>query len=180
MKIKTLAIIGTAGRGEDAKKLTINHWRRMCDAGRKIYELENCCSLVSGGAAYADHVAVEIGYYSIPTTIWLPKKESDIETAKYYHKKFSEVVGYNTWQQLTITDVAPPWEDIIEPNIQSFGGFKDRNTKVAEQADVFLAMTFGDREKVKDGGTADTVVKMQSRGIEGYHLDLNALKMYKI
>lgn len=172
---KTLAIIGTAGRKEDSTKLTAEHWKRMCEAGRKVYELEDCDSLVSGGAAWADHVAAVIGYnLIIQTTIWLPKKEQDIETAEYYHKKFSQVLGYDTWQELKQCDT------LVDFTFKNFGGFKDRNTKVADQADIFLAMTFGEGKKVKDGGTLDTVTKMQKRGINGYHLDLNSLKLYKI
>jgi hypothetical protein len=173
--IKTLAIIGTAGRKEDSKKLTLRHWDRMCDAAEKVIKLENITHLVSGGAAWADHVAIEVGLdLEIPTTIWLPEKEKDLEIASYYHKAFGKIIGGDTWDTVML---ASAYDNFT---LKNFGGFKDRNTKVAEQADVFLAMTFGDREKVKDGGTADTVVKMQSRGIKGYHLDLNALKMYKI
>lgn len=178
--MKTLAIIGTAGRREDANKLTIGHWKRMCDAGRKVFELENCDSIVSGGAAWSDATAVEIGYYYIPVTIWLPEKQKDLEIAQYYHKNFSKVIKKDTWGQMINIAAEPPWKGWIKPEIKSFGGFKDRNSKVAEQADVFLAMTFGNGKEVKDGGTADTVGKMISRGIGGYHLDLNDLKLFKI
>lgn len=172
--MKTLAIIGTAGRKDDASKLTLQHWHRMVAAARKIINLEKCDKLVSGGAAWADHVAVEIGIKDkIKTKIWLPENGHDLNTAHYYHGKFSVVRDFDTWKELNSCF------KIKNFDIQSFGGFKDRNSKVAEEADIFLAMTFGERAKVKDGGTADTVNKILMRGINGYHLDLNTLKLYK-
>jgi hypothetical protein len=169
---RTLAIIGTAGRGEDAKKLTKNHWLRMVDAAKKVIEVEEVTDLVSGGAAWADHVAVHLARTeNIPAEIWLPAKERDLQTAKYYHEKFSSVLGYDTWGKISTHQFLC---------LNGFGGFKDRNTEVANRADIFLAMTFGDGKKVKDGGTLDTVIKMQKRNINGYHLDLNTLKLYPI
>lgn len=169
---KTLAIIGTAGRGEDAKKLTKNHWHKMISAAKKVIELEEITDLVSGGAAWADAVAVHLARHEgIMADIWLPAKERDLQTAKYYHSKFSKVLGYDTWAEIGSHQFLC---------INGYGGFKDRNTEVAQRADLFIAMTFGDGKKVKDGGTLDTVNKMQKRGINGYHLDLNTLKLWKI
>ena len=169
---KTLAIIGTAGRGDDARKLTKNHWLRMIDAAKKVIEIEEVTDLVSGGASWADHVAIHLARKEkIPAEIWLPARERDLETAQHYHNRFSSVMGYDTWSQISTHKFLC---------LNGFGGFKDRNTEVANRADLFLAMTFGDGKNVKDGGTADTVSKMQARGIGGYHLDLNTLKMYKI
>jgi plasmid maintenance system antidote protein VapI len=169
---KTLAIIGTAGRQEDAKKLTKNHWRKMVAAAKRVVELEEITDLVSGGAAWADHVAVHLARnWQIPAEIWLPAKERDLQTAKYYHSKFSNVLGYDTWAEIS------SHKNLC---LNGFGGFKERNTEVAQRANVFIAMTFGEGKKVKDGGTLDTVNKMQKRGINGYHLDLNALKLWKI
>lgn len=173
--MKTLAIIGTAGRGEDGPKLTNYHWLKMVEASRHVIKENEIETLVSGGAAWADHVAVEIGLRdNIKTKIWLPENGRDLSTTHYYHGKFSSVRDFDTWKELN------ECFNLKRFNIQSFGGFKDRNSKVANEATMFIAMTFGDKDKVKDGGTADTVIKMQKRGLKGYHLDLNTLKLYLI
>lgn len=173
--MKTLAIIGTAGRGEDGPKLSKHHWLKMVEASRHVIKLNQIEALISGGAAWADHVAVEIGLRDkIKTKIWLPENGRDLSTAHRYHGKFSSVRDIDTWKELN------DCFKVGRFNIQSFGGFKDRNSKVADEATMFIAMTFGDEQNVKDGGTADTVRKMQKRGLKGYHLDLNTLKLYLI
>jgi hypothetical protein len=56
----------------------------------------------------------------------------------------------------------------------------ERNTKVAEEADIILAMTFGTGAYIKDGGTADTVRKyfaISGHNV-GYHYDLNTLTLH--
>lgn len=167
---KTLAIIGTAGRGDDAKKLTIDHWRDMIQVAKEITESEKIGDLVSGGAAWADHVAVELYLIEmsglLKLKLFLPANEDDLMTAQNYHAHFSMVVGRNTWKE------------VMDIKHENYGRFKDRNSKVAKHADIFLAMTFGSGPVVKDGGTKDTVDKMLKRGINGYHLDLHTMKLY--
>lgn len=169
--MKTLAIIGTAGRKEDGLKLTRNHWEKMCAAARKVIEIENIEKLVSGGAAWADHVAIAIQEeYRMPMDLWLPANQADLDIAQWYHKAFTKALGGgNTWLQVLASGA----------DEYRLGGFKDRNTKVAEAAHCYLAMTFGHGSQVKDGGTLDTVLKMRARNVPGYHLDLNTLTLYR-
>lgn len=158
----TLAIIGTAGRGEDYSKLTPHHYHEMIFAAQKVIEVEKITHLVSGGAAFADNIVCEFG---LPTKIYLPGDPKCLSTAKYYHEKF----------RAKIPDAA----DYGEAEIISGGNFHSRNLLVARDADIFLAMTFGDKNEVKDGGTKHTVDAMLKQGKVGYHLDLNTLKLYK-
>ncbi len=159
---KTLAIIGTAGRKDDADKLTINHYRRMIQAANVVIELEKVTHLVSGGAAWSDWLIYE--FEDLPKKTILPAKEKDLETAKYYHNKFFA----------KIPDAAKMSGEVI-----NHGGFFDRNLMVAKEADIFLAMTFGDGNEVKDGGTKHTVDNMLKQGKTGYHLDLSTLRLWK-
>lgn len=56
-----LAIIGTAGRADDGKRLAADPERyltRMLDAAREVSKLTGATELISGGAAHADHCAV--------------------------------------------------------------------------------------------------------------------------
>src|SRR6478736_3360926 len=153
--IKTLAIIGTAGRGDDYNKLTPRHYWRMVDAARSIISRENITHLVSGGAAWSDWIVYEIP--DLPKKTYLPALDKDLQTAKYYHDRFlAKVPG-----------VAKMSGEII-----NHGGFLDRNLLVARDADIFLTMTFGSGAEVKDGGTKHTVNAMLKQGKLGYHLDL--------
>lgn len=158
----TLAIIGTAGRGKDYEELSPIMYHHMIRAAKKVVELERVTHLVSGGAAWADNSCLEL---SLPKTIYLPDNPKDLETAKYYQDRFRrKVPNAATYEGATII---------------SNGGFLDRNLLVATEADIFLAMTFGHKNEVKDGGTKHTVDNMLKQGKFGYHLCLTDLKLYK-
>jgi len=165
---RTLAVIGTAGRRDDEAKLSAHHWLKMIAAVREVAHIESVTTLVSGGAAWADHVAVHLSG-DFPTKLFIPASPKDCETARYYHAKFSRVIGRDSF--IEVLDF---------PHKEFRGSFKERNTHVADAADVFIAMTFGAGPKVKDGGTADTVKKMLQRGVRGYHFDLNTLELHSI
>lgn len=168
---KTLAIIGTAGRGDDYSKLTDHHYWRMVDAARSIICREHITHLVSGGAAWADNVALEFGW---PTKIYLPAEQKSLDTAEYYHKRFRAKVSGAADLNTLLNDNL---EELLEA--VKHGTFLDRNLLVAQDADIFLAMTFGDKNEVKDGGTKHTVNAMLKQGKSGYHLNLSDLKLYK-
>ncbi len=158
---KTLAVIGTAGRKDDYNKLTADHYWKMVDAVRAVIKKENITHLVSGGAAWSDWTIYEI--QDLPRKTYLPENPKDLGTAQYYHDRFFAKVPNTS-----------------KPNgeITHHGGFLDRNLLVAKDADMFLAMTFGNKSEVKDGGTKHTVNAVLKQGKQGYHLDLNDLKLY--
>jgi len=167
--MRTLAIIGTAGRGEDLSKLDSRKYDLMLGVCRKVIALEGITDMVSGGAAWADHCAVTLHLEDgIPLKLWLPAYRRDCEIAGYYHDRFSLKLGRGTLHE------------VLNLPFHSYKGFKDRNGKVAAEADLFVAMTFGDKKVVKDGGTKDTVDKMFKRGITGYHMDLNSERTFRI
>lgn len=166
--MRTLAIIGTAGRKEDRDRLHLSHWEDMFLASKKVVELEGADALVSGGAAWADHVAIRLHLETkLPLYIFLPYDLKDLNICQYYHTQFSRVVGYDTWAEV-----------LAQPHMK-IGNFFGRNTEVAKRADTYLAATFGSGRVVKAGGTLDTVRKMGERGVYGYHLDLHTCKLYK-
>lgn len=171
--LKIMAIIGTAGRQSDALKLTRRHWDEMVKAARGLIQAEGIDESISGGAAWSDHVAIELAPET-PTTIWLPAFPRDLDTAAYYHRKFSQAIGRETYREIQMA------ADAGHAKIHSFGGFKDRNSKVADAAHTFLAITFGRGANVQDGGTADTVRKMRAAGKTGFHFDLNDFTLHKV
>lgn len=195
----TLSIVGTAGRKDDAKRLSKKHFEAMCVVANGL--ITQCkeinypiSTLVSGGAAWADHVAV---------TLFLEKKAPHLRlflpcefvggsfrdngntdayknpggTANYYHRQFQKNTGINSLTQLQIA--AAEGAELI--NVAK--GFHARNALVAK-SDFLLAMTFGKENQVKDGGTAHTVecylsrVKKEGFFDKSFHYDLSSGKIF--
>lgn len=188
----TLAIIGTAGRKDDAPKLTKEKYFAAMKVAKSVMESVNADTLVSGGAAFIDHIAVRLFNAGLVKnlTLHIPckwdkknKRYKDTGefnsttnpggTANYYHKKFSEKVGFNS-----LEDIAAAIKKKAQVVVTE--GFKERNSKVAEEADVILAMTFGNGAYIKDGGTADTVRKYFNKEgeLKGFHFDLNSMTLH--
>jgi hypothetical protein len=174
----TFSIVGTAGREDDGKKLSRNHFQAMCIVASGLIEQFNesgysITHLVSGGAAYADHVAVRLFLdRKVPhLRLFLPAKWDDGifhdtgvkdpfanpgGTANYYHKKFQTVTHINSLSEIQISK--NEGAELIEVT----KGFYARNALVAK-SDFILACTFGKENEIKDGGTADTVRKYLTR-----------------
>jgi hypothetical protein len=198
-----VAIIGTAGRGPDAKILASDPQRyldRMLAAARKVSELTGAVNLVSGGASYSDHMAVllflqEPERYRLE--LELPAKLVECPEGYCYDdngtRDFKSNPGavsnhYLKQMQKAFKQVKPGWSPfgdfrLLEGNprvtVTVTPGFLPRNLKVAEKADHVLAMTFGQGKRLKDGGTAHTMAAFLKRGVgTAYHLDLNTLKLY--
>ena len=163
----------------------------MILAAQRVINVEGPTHLVSGGAAWADHIAVNrfLNDCVQNLTLHLPAifdalkgqyeddgtvnyKTNPGGTANYYHRKFSDKCEIDS-----LWEVGEAWAQ--KAKIQITPGFLERNSKVAEEADILLAMTFGSGPKVKDGGTADTVRKFLSSGKKKvYHFDLNNLSLH--
>lgn len=194
-----LGIIGTAGRKDDAFRLKKTSFDTMCRVANEFliqFEKNNnkIDTLVSGGAAWADHVAVNLflnkkvqnlilyiptefqnGLFLADSTF---NKFSPGNTLNYYHSKFQSKTKVLSLQEI---QSAIEYEAKV---VVCSGGFHGRNTEVANTSDVLLAMTFGNKNIVKDGGTADTVRKYIKRinniGIfpKCFHYNLFENKLY--
>lgn len=176
--MKSLAIIGTAGRRGDGERLNVAVFDVMTDIAYDVIRETGITHLVSGGAAWADHVAVRLVLEGvIPAEnlmIFLPSalnsdgfaSSRDGNTSNYYHRKFSHTARIDSIAELN--EVRRRGANlIVNP-----AGFFARNAQVAASADVLLAFTFGEgpawtkqlsaattsaREAgLKDGGTAHT------------------------
>jgi len=191
-----IGIIGTAGRKDDYYKL---NYHTYFSAMEKVLELimhkcnrdvgKNDVCLISGGAAWADHIAV-LAYLAQPDLpfkvflkLHLPcefSKEDcqfvsskDGLTANYYHDKFSLKLNTDSLKQIQMS---------INNGAKTVNGgsFKSRNTEVAKDSDVLIALTFGNASKLKVGGTSDTMSKfIKMKGNKNsYHLDLHTMMLY--
>ena len=170
-----MGICGTAGRRDDAKRLSKNHFEAMYECAHLMLEQfkesdYGVDTLVSGGAAWADHVAVKMFLNKeVPRLkLFLPcpflaearqydptpltekevlEKRSTGEICNALHAKFSQKVGFGSLNEILLA--MQQGAEII-----TCKGFYPRNGCVA-QSDILLAMTFGDHEWVKDGGHMD-------------------------
>jgi hypothetical protein len=185
-------IIGTAGRHLDKFKLNKHVFELMCSTARIVNSKFAPDKLVSGGAAWADYIAIVLYNECACRELtlhfpcdWNFKKKEFVDTGKsdyrtnpggtanYYHRVFQQVTGINSL--LETQKAIDNGSEVIVTR-----GFKERNTKVAMESDLLLAITFGNKNIVKDGGTADTVKKfLKKEGAKrGYHFDLNTEILY--
>lgn len=172
-----LAIIGTAGRKEDEAKLTLPMWREVYKGVRVRTRMMLVEALASGGAAWADHLAVQLYLADEVKSLhlFLPAPfeggrfrdtggfgvQNPGGTTNYYHRKFSAKLNINS-----LADISAAIEKGATVTVDT-GGFFGRNSLVAEATDSVLALTFGTRDYagvwvdantagLKDGGTTHT------------------------
>lgn len=185
--MKTLGIIGTAGRKDDRTRMTQSLYKDMCGyAAVFANTYGGPIKVVSGGAAWADHVGVTLFLRKIVQglKLCLPAEFKDgqfIEgsnrfdpgrTSNWYHKQMSQALGHNTLRDIALAAEAGAI-------LHTIPGFKKRNLHVASEAtDYLLAFTFGTHSGtysqedegwldataagLKDGGTAHTWSKARS------------------
>lgn len=210
--MSTLAIIGTCGRGDDEDRFRKEPrlWRAMQAVTQIVVEILKPDTLVSGGAAISDHLAV-LAYLngSVPAlTLHLPALFSMVgaenrfdptssagATSNRYHVDFYHMRKVDSLDEIAAAikrgaKVTTP----ESPAAPGYAAFFKRNTKVAQDADVLLAFTFGNGSTLKDGGTKDTWDKYMalptakqdpkppgnfiSTPRRAYHYDLNSCRLY--
>ena len=167
-----IAIIGSAGRGEDGPKITRTVYTRayewLLSELADVPVLER--HLRSGGAAAMDHLAVELylaGAAASLTLIlpceWEPTKlqfadtgERDWRTnpggtSNHYHREFSRRLQRSPWAE----SLAQIQQAINRGAVvHVVPGFHNRNVPVGH-VDRLYALTFG-HFSPKDGGTKHT------------------------
>jgi hypothetical protein len=179
--MSTVSIIGTSGKEGN---MTNDLFRAMIKKAHKIIKEEfnldpKDVTLVSGGASWADHVAVRLfltGKYK-HLTLHMPCKwlgsgfldngayswaVNPGRTANTYHKRFSQDIGRDT-----LGEIGSCGAKIID----TYKGFHHRNTAVA-RSDFLIAFTWSDTDRPEKGGTLDTWNKCVSRKV---HVSLKEL-----
>jgi hypothetical protein len=146
-----LALAGSAGRQADAAKVSRELYDRMFDETRKTISDWKIEHLVSGGAAFADHLAVRafLEGKARTLTLFLPARfvgRSYQQNPRYYsnpgktsndlHARFSKTCAIDSLGELA--------EAIRRgANVHVHEGFQTRNIHVAHAANHMLAFTFG-------------------------------------
>lgn len=146
-----IAIIGTAGRGTDARRINRNLYDAMYREVCSAIDDWQVFSAVSGGAAVADHLAVRAfleGKVS-NLTLYLPARFEKCayvpnpairfnpgQTANNYHRAFSASCDIDSLAEIDAAIRQGAKAVVIE-------GFKKRNLEVAATCSHMLALTFG-------------------------------------
>ena len=189
-----LSIIGSAGRKNDIKYVKPEHLYIIIKNVKNLIENKldldpTNVHLVSGGAAWVDHIAVRLyleGYVK-KLTIYSPCKwgngkyhengehrDNPGRSANFYHGQFIDIMrtvdrNFDSMKDIYIaTRRGAVFDD-------SSHGFKNRNIRVAS-SDILLAFTYEPSSKfVKKyyGGTVDTYRKCKKLK---YHYNILDLK----
>ncbi|KAI8846683.1 hypothetical protein BC829DRAFT_418953 [Chytridium lagenaria] len=185
----TVAVIGTAGRGPDGARMSKDLFERMVvkceDILINIWKMRwDDIHLVSGGAAWADHIAVKL-FLAHPTsklTLHFPCafdttraqfldtgssdwRSNPGRSANRYHRDFGRSMKEESMREICVA---------LERGAKvgtSDGGFHKRNGKVA-MSERMVAFTWGVGLEPKDGGTKDTWRKCKGRKM---HVGLDTL-----
>lgn len=172
----TVAIIGTSGRNDDALSMTQELFASMQQ--KAVYIMENDfgldlknVALVSGGAAWADHVAVELYINNTVSELrlhlpceWTGSRHLETSgswkvnpgrLANQCHVAFSKVLGVDTLHEI---EKARWFGAYVNTG---YSGFHDRNKAVAN-VDYLIAFTWGTGTAPETGGTLDTWKKAKN------------------
>jgi hypothetical protein len=197
-----IAIIGTAGRRGDADRITLAAWSAMlADARQRVEAAQYSAgtepldvTLVSGGAPYADHLAVllwrECPAWRLELFLPAPLGREGFDTSAEpgarsaeLHTQFRDQLGIDGLSDLQAAAADGAW-------VHDAPSFKARNQAIANRADVVLAYTFGPGTEVvtatagdpayldataaglKPGGTAQTW-EMAQRAAEKIHVPMH-------
>lgn len=181
---RILAVIGTAGR-DKSMPMSARLWALMCaDFATRVRPDDH---LVSGGAAWADHLAVHayLEGWCKHLTLFLPApivqgrfqgplgdRRCAANAANYYHSLFHSATGVNGLKQI-LQAIDKGASIHHEPIAPGYGAMFSRNKRVAAMAEGVVAYTFGVGDQPADGGTNNTW--QQIGGEDKTHVDLGAL-----
>lgn len=171
---KRVGIIGSAGRLEDATRMSARTFSWMVERARSIlhetWGLERHeVILVSGGSVWSDHVAVDLflaasgasdekgtaGFAGLELFLPAPWTGSafwegrrDGATLNGYHRRFSRALGRNTLEELERVRTLGPSVTFTA----TAAGFLSRNAQIAASCDYLLAFSWHNGDSPKEGG----------------------------
>lgn len=179
----TIAIIGTAGRDKE-HTYDLDLWCKMWDDACKRFTEGKLYHLVSGGAAWADHLAVELFlagkaknltlHFPAPFNrcVFFGPHKSAASAANYYHENFTKATGIDSRRQLQEAIQTSGCNYTDQPAGPGYGGMFARNLLVARDVEACLAYTWGEGREPADGGTKFTWDKINGRKV---HVSLSNL-----
>lgn len=146
-----IGIVGTA-----REKLTVDHYAAMFHASVDFLEPYGKPSLISGGAAWSDHIAVSLFLHGKASslTLCLPGpfngrfQGKDGSIANHYHNLFSKEIGFSSLAGI---------QKAIDKGaiVTVHNSFRERNTQIAKRANILIAFGRGGVSPTTSG-TLDT------------------------
>ena len=130
--------------------------------------IEPTDQLISGGAAWADHIAVHLfnGNYVRHLKLHLPAPFENGSflggygtsggAANYYHQKMSKTLGINSLLEIDQALSKHGADYTEQAHAQGYKAMVERNQLVADEAELLIAFTFGEGASPADGGTKIT------------------------
>lgn len=190
----TLGIIGTSGRMDDGARVNTSVYFDMYaianvfvkTMAEKGYIFD---TLISGGSAWADHIVIEMllrndvpnGHLCLPCNFtginFVGNNSATI--LNDIHTKFTSKTTKNKSSLSEISNVLNG-----RATYSIYNGFTERNRAIANKSDFILAMTFGNKNIVKSGGTSNTVRSYLIKTLrnmqfnKAFHYNLNDKKLY--
>ncbi|MHB1955641.1 MAG: hypothetical protein ACYCOU_18045 [Sulfobacillus sp.] len=162
----TYGIIGTAGRKHFIDWLNQEVFDYMYSSaaefiGKKVSGEWSRVHLVSGGAAWADHVAVRL-FLSHPDaklSLFIPAAwkngKFESKTANWYHELFEKKTGIHSLAEIEECRVKGAV-------LKNYDGFRARDLKIGTKSEWLLAFTFDEKEPMT-GGTGYTWKNAKTR-----------------
>eukprot|EP00041_Stephanoeca_diplocostata_P000371 m.14413 g.14413 ORF g.14413 m.14413 type:complete len:232 (+) comp10441_c0_seq3:241-936(+) len=161
-----IAVVGTAGRAKEyASQMNRRLFESMVQA--IAMKVSSKTTLISGGAAWADHIAVTLflrrkvaGLRLHLPCEWDESKTQLIDNgeshwaknpghmANAYHRKFSKVIGRSS-----LAEIAAAKKKGAILTVHS--GFHVRNTVIAQECDKTLSLTWAAGDAPTSGGSLD-------------------------
>ena len=178
----SLSVIGTAGRKPVGDRINLELYNKAYNALVEYVESLNILAkdllLISGGAAFADHLAVRFynEYYKsgIKLLLHMPAQfdkgnsefygNKDANIANNYHQLFSQKCKINS-----LNEISQAYKNGMLDRIHD--GFFARNRLVALGQNM-IAFTFSSTGEPADGGTSNTWKQCKGNKL---HIDLGSL-----
>lgn len=190
--MQTVSIIGTAGRKKDLFSLDNNLYILMKNKSKEIIIEKlgldpNKIILISAGAAWSDHIVVDLFLEDFikKAILHLPAKWDSINKKyienndKYWDTGLTSNKLHYAFSNKTKKHSLNEIDQAIKKGIQiidTYSNFHKRNTEVAK-SDYLIAFTFSDDNQPNDGGTQNTWIKCKSKN--KIHISINELNKNK-
>ncbi|MCZ8254979.1 MAG: UvrD-helicase domain-containing protein [Polaromonas sp.] len=184
---RRVAVIGTAGR-DKSRHFDRPLWDQMVEDLRRRVGSKDV--LVSGGAAWADHLAVRMFLDGAVAglRLYLPSPfdtrskrfeapagsgPSSGSVSNYYHERFQALTGIDSRSEIAQA-IALGAISSAQPLQSGFGGLFARNAQIAQDSAVLLAYTWfaGDAPDPSSTGTRNTWDQFKGQRA---HVSLDAL-----
>lgn len=174
VKTPTVAIIGSCGR--TGGRFDKTHFDRMVSEARRILTEElklERWHLVSGGAAWSDHVAVALFLQGLgdSLTLHLPckleKSRLTDSQSDRLHRAFSWTSGRDSIAELNKVAETP------KATVKTWRSYRERNDQIAKAAMIVIAFSWSNGNEPDSGGTKYTWNKAKCS--QKIHVSLNHL-----